>query len=78
MPELVLDHPEGVFDLGADAGLDLLQLGLESPDRRRLVQNLALARLHGHRMPRVLREGVRTEDFELVPQKGLYEFTVLS
>jgi hypothetical protein len=29
-------------------------------------------------MTRVLREGVRTEGFGPVPQKGLYEFTGLS
>jgi hypothetical protein len=47
VPELTLGHPEEVFNPGADTGLDLLQLLLQAPDRCRLAQNLALARLHG-------------------------------
>ena len=65
-----------MFDLGAHAGLDHIQLLLQAPDRCRLVQNLALARLHGHvpdhRLGRVgplvgaLIVGVG-EDFSLLP-----------
>lgn len=48
MPEFSLDYPGRVFHLGADAGLDCLQLRRHQPDRRRLVQSLAIARLHRH------------------------------
>jgi hypothetical protein len=46
LPELALVHPEGVFHLGADAGLDPLQLFIQAPDGRG--QNLVFARLRGH------------------------------
>ena len=57
MPELALDHPERVFNLGPDARLGLLQLIQDRTHRRALVQHLALARPHGHMPvdPNVLR-----------------------
>ena len=48
MPELALDDPKRVLDLGADAGLDLLQLLLERVDGSILVHHSALARHHGN------------------------------
>ena len=47
MPELALDDPKRMLDLGADAGLDLLQLLLERVDGPVLVHPSALARHHG-------------------------------
>lgn len=46
--ELALDDPKLVFHLGPDAGLGLLQLLQDGTHRRGLVQQLALARHHGH------------------------------
>jgi hypothetical protein len=47
MPELALDNPKRMLDLGADAGLDLLQLLFERVARSALVHHSALARHHG-------------------------------
>jgi hypothetical protein len=47
MPELALDDPKRMLDLGADAGLDLLQLLLQRVARPALVHRPALARHHG-------------------------------
>jgi hypothetical protein len=48
MPELGLDHPDRVFDLGPDARLGPLQRVLDRAHRRVLVQHIALARSHRH------------------------------
>jgi hypothetical protein len=48
MSELALDHPERVFDLGADAGLDLLDLLGDRLAGVAHVQYLAFARAHRH------------------------------
>ena len=48
MPELALDDPRRVLDLGADAGLDLLQLLRERFDASILVHHTALPRHHGN------------------------------
>ena len=48
MAELALDHAKRVLDLGADAGLELLQLFFERIDRFAFVHGLALARHHGN------------------------------
>jgi hypothetical protein len=48
MPELALDHPERMFDLGPDARLGPLDLIQDRAHRRALVQHLAFARAHGH------------------------------
>ena len=47
MTELAFDDSEWVFDLGPDAGLDLLELLLQSCNRFEQLQSLALAALHG-------------------------------
>ena len=47
MPELALDDPKRMLDLGAEAGLDLLQLLLERVTRPALAHRSALARHHG-------------------------------
>ena len=49
MAELALDHTKRVFDLGTDAGFDLLQLLLERIDWFALVDDLELARRQGYR-----------------------------
>lgn len=48
MPELALDHPERVFDLGPNARLGVLPLAHDRAHGRDLVQHIALARGHGH------------------------------
>ena len=55
--ELALDHPEGVFHFGPNAGLDLLQLVDQGAYSFALLQSPALARHHGNLPvhPRVLR-----------------------
>ena len=45
--ELALDHTERVFDLGPDAGLEAFELVGQTVDRVSLVQQLALAWVHG-------------------------------
>lgn len=46
--ELPLDHPEGMFDLGTDAGLDLLDLVDHRRQRATQIQSLSLSGPHGH------------------------------
>ncbi len=84
MPELALDHREGVFSLGADGGFDLLQPIPQASNRRCLVQNFALVRLHGivrgHRHGRVrpLAHAVVAdigEDFSLLPVQQAVAFS---
>ena len=55
--ELALDHPEGVFHLGPNAGLDLFQLVDQGVYSFVLLQSPPLARHHGNLPvnPRVLR-----------------------
>ena len=55
--ELALDHPEGVFHLGPNAGLDLLQLVNQGVYSLALLQSPALTRHDGNLPvnPRVLR-----------------------
>lgn len=48
MPELALDHPERVFDLGPNARLGLHQLVHDRAHRGVLVQYFAFARAHGY------------------------------
>lgn len=48
VPELALDHPKRVFDLGTDACLGLLKLVQYRVHRRARIQHLALARSHRH------------------------------
>ena len=48
MPELALNDPKRMFDLGADAGLDVFELVEHSAHGRGFVQSFALARAHRH------------------------------
>lgn len=48
VPELALDHPEGMPHFGADASLEVLQLIEQSYSCTGLVQREMLARAHGH------------------------------
>lgn len=47
MPELALDHPKGMLDLGTDAGFEAFELSGQFFDQPALVQLLALAWAHG-------------------------------
>ena len=54
-PELALDHPERVFDLGSYAGLQAFKLIGQSAEHLRLAEYRAFARVHRDGPSNVLR-----------------------